>query len=52
LPEVCIKVTLLNFTVTPQGLEDQLLVEVIKVEKPELEMMKDNNIISLADCNR
>lgn len=52
LPEVCIKVTLLNFTVTPQGLEDQLLVEVIKVERPELEMQKDNNIISLADCNR
>ena len=52
LPEVCIKVTLLNFTVTPQGLEDQLLVEVIKVERPELELKKDNNIISLADCNR
>lgn len=52
LPEICIKVTLLNFTVTPQGLEDQLLVEVIKVERPELELQKDNNIISLADCNR
>lgn len=52
LPEICIKVTLLNFSVTPQGLEDQLLVEVIKVEKPELELQKDNNIISLADCNR
>lgn len=52
LPEICIKVTLLNFTVTPQGLEDQLLVEVIKVERPELEMQKDNNIIALADCNR
>jgi dynein heavy chain len=52
LPEICIKVTLLNFTVTPQGLEDQLLVEVIKVERPELELLKDNNIISLADCNR
>ena len=37
LPEICIKVTLLNFTVTPQGLEDQLLVAVIKVERPELE---------------
>lgn len=52
LPEICIKVTLLNFTVTPQGLEDQLLVAVIKVERPELEQLKDNNIISLADCNR
>lgn len=25
LPEVCIKVTIINFTVTPDGLEEQLL---------------------------
>jgi dynein heavy chain len=25
LPEVCIQVTLINFTVTPSGLEEQLL---------------------------
>lgn len=37
LPEVSIKVTLINFTVTPSGLEDQLLVEVVRYERIELE---------------
>jgi len=37
LPEICIKVTVINFTVTPEGLEDQLLVDVVKYEQPELE---------------
>ena len=41
LPEICIKVTIINFTVTPQGLEDQLLVDVVKAEKPQLEEIKN-----------
>ena len=41
LPEVCIKVAVINFTVTPEGLEDQLLVDVVKYEQPELEQQKD-----------
>lgn len=41
LPEVCIKVCLINFTVTPSGLEEQLLVEVVKCEQPEIEQQKD-----------
>ncbi len=37
LPEVSIKVTLINFNVTPSGLEDQLLVEVVRYERIDLE---------------
>jgi dynein heavy chain len=33
-PEVCIKVTLINFTVTVSGLEEQLLNDVVVKEKP------------------
>nr|PNR26425.1 hypothetical protein PHYPA_031000 [Physcomitrium patens] len=35
-PEVCVKVTLLNFFVTMEGLEDQLLGNVIEFERPHL----------------
>lgn len=40
LPEVCIKVTIINFTVTMSGLEDQLLSDVVGLEKPELEAQR------------
>ena len=52
LPEICIKVTLINFTVTPDGLEDQLLVEVVKFEQPEIEAKKDQLIVTMADFQR
>ena len=48
LPEVCIKVTIINFTVTMSGLEDQLLVDVIKNERADLEEKKDQLVISIA----
>lgn len=35
-PEVQVKVSLLNFTITPVGLEEQLLDVVVKEEMPEL----------------
>ncbi|XP_043943753.1 dynein axonemal heavy chain 3-like [Protopterus annectens] len=41
LPEVSVKVTLLNFMITPIGLEDQLLGIVAAKEKPELEEKKN-----------
>ena len=48
LPEVFIKVNIINFTVTFEGLEDQLLVDVVKSEKPEVEKQRDENIMEMA----
>ncbi|KAL9898323.1 dynein beta chain, ciliary [Glossina fuscipes fuscipes] len=39
-PEMQAQTTLINFTVTPDGLEEQLLAEVVKMERPDLEKMK------------
>lgn len=39
-PEMQAQTTLINFTVTRDGLEDQLLAEVVKVERPDLEELK------------
>lgn len=44
-PEVCIKVTLINFTVTFVGLEEQLLGDVVIKEKPEVEAQRDKIVI-------
>ncbi|XP_059835308.1 dynein axonemal heavy chain 3 [Hypanus sabinus] len=48
LPEVAVKVCLLNFMITPLGLEDQLLGIVAAKEKPELEEKKNLLIIESA----
>ncbi|OXB58804.1 hypothetical protein ASZ78_016002 [Callipepla squamata] len=45
LPEVAVKVCLLNFMITPLGLQDQLLGIVAAEEKPELEEKKNELII-------
>ena len=39
-PELQAQSTLINFTVTKQGLEDQLLAEVVKADRPDLEEQK------------
>ncbi|KAB0793663.1 hypothetical protein PPYR_13283 [Photinus pyralis] len=48
LPELAVKVTLLNFMITPQGLQDQLLGIVVARERPELEEKKNEMIIESA----
>jgi dynein heavy chain len=47
-PEVCIKVTVINFTVTQSGLEDQLLEHVVRKERPDVERRKNALVISMA----
>ena len=48
LPEVCIMLNVINFAVTFDALEEQLLVEVILREKPELEEEKTKRITEIA----
>ena len=48
LPEVATKVSLLNFMITPEGLEDQLLGMVVAKERPELEEERQALIITSA----
>jgi dynein heavy chain len=48
LPETQVKVTLLNFMITPEGLTDQLLGIVVAKEKPELENERSRLIVTSA----
>ncbi|XP_075250490.1 dynein axonemal heavy chain 3-like isoform X2 [Convolutriloba macropyga] len=52
LPEIAVKVTLLNFMITPLGLQDQLLSIVAAKEKPELEEKKNELILESAANKR
>lgn len=49
LPETSVKVTLLNFMITSEGLEDQLLGIVVARERPELEEEKNALILQSAE---
>ncbi|CAH8853473.1 unnamed protein product [Trichobilharzia szidati] len=52
LPEIAVKVSLLNFMITLEGLEDQLLGIVVAKEKPELEEARQELIITTANNRR
>ena len=43
------QVTIINFTVTMEGLEDQLLGEVVRKERPDLEEAKDRLVVSISN---
>lgn len=46
------QVTLLNFVITPQGLQDQLLGIVVAQDRPELELKKNQLIVEGANNKR
>jgi dynein heavy chain len=52
LPELAVKVSLLNFTLTPHGLHDQLLGIVVAKELPALEEKKNQLIVESANNKR
>ena len=47
LPEICIKVTIINFTVTLGGLEDQVLADVVRLERPDLEEQRTQLVVKI-----
>ena len=49
LPETAVKVTLLNFMITIDGLSDQLLGVVVAEERPELEEQRQELVIATAE---
>ena len=52
LPEVSIKVNIINFTVTFPGLEEQLLGDVVKIENNQVEQQKTQLITQMAADNK
>ncbi|CAD2215821.1 Microtubule-binding stalk of dynein motor/ATP-binding dynein motor region/Dynein heavy chain region D6 P-loop domain/Dynein heavy chain AAA lid domain/Dynein heavy chain C-terminal domain containing protein, putative [Angomonas deanei] len=49
LPELQIKVTIVNFTVTPIGLANQLLADVVRYEFAELEQRADKTVLDISN---
>merc|ERR1719506_2362793 len=48
LPEICIKVAVINFTVTTVGLVDQLVGAVVAHERPELDESRQQLVVQIS----
>ncbi|CAM9175434.1 unnamed protein product [Chrysoparadoxa australica] len=51
-PELCVKVNLLNFMATQEGLEDQMLGITVAMEEPELEARREQLVLEDASNKR
>ena len=47
-PDLCSRETLVNFTVTPAGLQSQSMSQILKCEKSEIEKQR-NNVLKLQE---
>ena len=47
-PETAVKVSIVNFMITPAGLEDQLLGIVVAKEQPEMQQQKEQLVLDAA----
>lgn len=52
LPDIAVKVVLLNFMITPIGFENQLLGVVVAKDRPDLETEKNQLIVQGAENAR
>ncbi|CAD8076520.1 unnamed protein product [Paramecium sonneborni] len=48
LTEIFIRVTVINFTVTQKGLEEQLLGDIVQIEKPDMEDEKKDLVLGIS----
>jgi len=51
-PETSVKVSILNFAITPEGLQDQMLGIVVQKEQPEMEEKKQELVKNNASMNK
>merc|ERR1711871_201051 len=51
-PEVAVKVSLLNFLITPDGLEEQLLGVLVSKERPDCEEKKNELVVNNAKMQK
>lgn len=51
-PEICVKVTMINFVVTPDGLLDQVTSVILQIEDQKKYDMREKNISQKADSDK
>lgn len=51
-PETSVKVTIINFAITPFGLEEQMLAKIVEKENPNLENRKNEIVRKNAQDKR